>query len=137
MFCNIILYFIKCFYIFLYVFFFSSRRRHTRWPRDWSSVVCSSDLIRSFHLQQERADVHVRGADHGHRVVDGDVLGMQDRRGPVQPDLHTRLQQRRVVGARSEEHTSELQSRGHLVCRLLLEKKKTKNDSAAHYTTIW
>src|SRR5437870_13880114 len=30
--------------------------------------------------------------------------------------------QRRV---RSEEHTSELQSRGHLVCRLLLEKKKT------------
>src|SRR5690625_5728247 len=26
-------------------------------------------------------------------------------------------------GARSEEHTSELQSRGHLVCRLLLEKK--------------
>src|SRR5207253_7475315 len=27
--------------------------------------------------------------------------------------------------ARSEEHTSELQSRGHLVCRLLLEKKKT------------
>src|SRR5690625_5837096 len=28
------------------------------------------------------------------------------------------------VRARSEEHTSELQSRGHLVCRLLLEKKK-------------
>src|SRR5437870_13274107 len=27
-------------------------------------------------------------------------------------------------GSRSEEHTSELQSRGHLVCRLLLEKKK-------------
>src|SRR2546422_4460497 len=29
-------------------------------------------------------------------------------------------------GPRSEEHTSELQSRLHLVCRLLLEKKKTK-----------
>src|SRR5439155_21330298 len=29
---------------------------------------------------------------------------------------------------RSEEHTSELQSRGHLVCRLLLEKKKKKQD---------
>src|SRR5690625_7088318 len=28
------------------------------------------------------------------------------------------------LSARSEEHTSELQSRGHLVCRLLLEKKK-------------
>src|SRR5439155_18922881 len=30
-----------------------------------------------------------------------------------------------VAELRSEEHTSELQSRGHLVCRLLLEKKKT------------
>src|SRR5439155_20432074 len=29
---------------------------------------------------------------------------------------------------RSEEHTSELQSRGHLVCRLLLEKKKLYSD---------
>src|SRR5690625_5653325 len=29
--------------------------------------------------------------------------------------------------ARSEEHTSELQSRGHLVCRLLLETKKTQH----------
>src|SRR2546422_8514387 len=38
---------------------------------------------------------------------------------------------------RSEEHTSELQSRLHLVCRLLLEKKKTQrrtHDSAAIYT---
>src|SRR5207253_2194073 len=30
------------------LFFFSSRRRHTRWPRDWSSDVCSSDLGRIF-----------------------------------------------------------------------------------------
>src|SRR5690625_6737901 len=28
----------------MFSFFFSSRRRHTRWPRDWSSDVCSSDL---------------------------------------------------------------------------------------------
>src|SRR5207253_6002529 len=35
---------------------------------------------------------------------------------------------------RSEEHTSELLSRGHLVCRLLLEKKKKKNNfSTLHY----
>src|SRR2546422_6042163 len=33
----------------------------------------------------------------------------------------------RRAGLRSEEHTSELQSRLHLVCRLLLEKKKKKN----------
>src|SRR2546422_6201278 len=31
-----------------------------------------------------------------------------------------------AAGSRSEEHTSELQSRLHLVCRLLLEKKKNK-----------
>src|SRR5690625_6914313 len=30
--------------MFIRLFFFSSRRRHTRWPRDWSSDVCSSDL---------------------------------------------------------------------------------------------
>src|SRR5439155_491726 len=30
---------------FIAYFFFSSRRRHTRWPRDWSSDVCSSDLL--------------------------------------------------------------------------------------------
>src|SRR5439155_17306618 len=32
-----------------YFFFFSSRRRHTRWPRDWSSDVCSSDLLATGH----------------------------------------------------------------------------------------
>src|SRR5947208_5414022 len=36
------------------------------------------------------------------------------------------------VRARSEEHTSELQSPDHLVCRLLLEKKKNKNNKT-HY----
>src|SRR5690625_7741476 len=35
-----------------------------------------------------------------------------------------RLSNNIVLRKRSEEHTSELQSRGHLVCRLLLEKKK-------------
>src|SRR2546422_1461036 len=38
---------------------------------------------------------------------------------------------RRCATCRSEEHTSELQSRLHLVCRLLLEKKKKKSKSTA------
>src|SRR5207253_11050017 len=44
---------------------------------------------------------------------------------PPQPggSLSTSSSQRSAI-SRSEEHTSELQSRGHLVCRLLLEKKK-------------
>src|SRR5689334_24364936 len=41
------------------------------------------------------------------------------RRGPC-------CRRSRAVAARSEEHTSELQSQFHLVCRLLLEKKKKK-----------
>src|SRR6266498_130154 len=52
---------------------------------------------------------------------------------PQQPQRHvhpledgTRARPRR----RSEEHTSELQSRPHLVCRLLLEKKKNRPDQA-------
>src|SRR5438309_3243278 len=35
--------------------------------------------------------------------------------------------------SRSEEHTSELQSQFHLVCRLLLEKKKKKKHKTKHY----
>src|SRR2546422_8538586 len=46
-----------------------------------------------------------------------------DPRGHVMPGMdHPML----MPGMRSEEHTSELQSRLHLVCRLLLEKKKKK-----------
>src|SRR5690349_24020031 len=37
-----------------------------------------------------------------------------------------------IYSARSEEHTSELQSRRDLVCRLLLEKKKKKNQHRIH-----
>src|SRR5438445_10354078 len=40
--------------------------------------------------------------------------------------LSSRVSRSRSIGTRSEEHTSELQSRQYLVCRLLLEKKKKK-----------
>src|SRR5207253_10315973 len=46
----------------------------------------------------------------------------------ISPVDRSRIVSCPLVAMRSEEHTSELQSRGHLVCRLLLEKKKsTKN----------
>src|SRR6267378_7108531 len=41
----------------------------------------------------------------------------------------------RSTGRRSEEHTSELQSRRELVCRLLLEKKNRSQDEALRQTT--
>src|SRR5215217_9005109 len=43
------------------------------------------------------------------------------------PRPRSRGRSRRSAGARSEEHTSELQSRQYLVCRLLLEQKKLHN----------
>src|SRR3989442_6874733 len=56
----------------------------------------------------------------GSGVAAGGGVRRHERRAPRSP----------LVPTRSEEHTSELQSRPHLVCRLLLEKKK-KHDSAA------
>src|SRR5689334_23859662 len=40
-----VLFFIFLDFVFFFFFFFSSRRRHTRWNCDWSSDVCSSDLL--------------------------------------------------------------------------------------------
>src|SRR5207253_4242442 len=108
-------------------FFFSSRRRHTRWPRDWSSDVCSSDLAAVRTAANLAAEIEqIAGTDslgverqRPGRLL---VLGVLDR-------FVLRLLDRLVflefrLRHRSEEHTSELESRGHLVCRLLLEKKK-------------
>src|SRR3712207_8349118 len=52
------------------------------------------------------------------RVVRDEPGELLDEGGPLRPGADE--------ARRSEEHTSELQSRQYLVCRLLLEKKKTK-----------
>src|SRR5690625_5948697 len=65
-------------------------------------------------------------------VLNPVVLGLWGSTIAVQRDLpllasfHTDIPNYVQHLNRSEEHTSELQSRGHLVCRLLLEKKKTE-----------
>src|SRR5258707_4439702 len=94
------------------VFFFSSRRRHTRYWRDWSSDVCSSDLPCGLSSLTPPAQL----ADQGLRAA----LAKTGCSWMV----------------RSEEHTSELQSRQYLVCRLLLEKKK-KNIVSVHLREIF
>src|SRR5437763_11468317 len=86
-------------------FFFSSRRRHTRYIGDWSSDVCSSDLNPS--------PVPLPGSlvvKNGSKIR---ALMFASIPKPVS-----------LTASRSEEHTSELQSPMYLVCRLLLEKKK-------------
>src|SRR5690625_7238255 len=49
-------------------FFFPSRTRHTRWPRDWSSDVCSSDLSRcdwgDRHIFTRRLVAFVTGTNY-------------------------------------------------------------------------
>src|SRR2546422_2631109 len=50
----------------------------------------------------------------------------------INHQLRKRLSWPHRLALRSEEHTSELQSRLHLVCRLLLEKKKTKHITSRH-----
>src|SRR5690625_7107554 len=63
-------------------------------------------------------------ADAGIDIGDT-LIGMHLRKVAVPVRLtQNTVGSARIIGARSEEHTSELQSRGHLVCRLLLEKKK-------------
>src|SRR2546430_13556356 len=88
-------------------FFFSSRRRHTRFDCDWSSDVCSSDLAQAAAGAAQAACQDVSRSQLLPNLCGGHLLV------PVRE--HSR---------RSEEHTSELQSQSNLVCRLLLEKKK-------------
>src|SRR5215203_3764885 len=71
------------------VFFFSSRRRHTRYWRDWSSDVCSSDLDdglqRDLHLPDAQPSAILLGAAVGGEVEDeitnGADVGKQTRIG--------------------------------------------------------
>src|SRR3712207_7876159 len=63
-----------------------------------------------------------RGGRDGEREG---AAAVRHRRHPHEPDRRLRRRPRR-----SEEHTSELQSRQYLVCRLLLEKKNHTSDSS-------
>src|SRR2546429_1075738 len=102
-------------------------------------------------------DRRARKADHGTRKANHRTRKANHRLGttarPAQEELHKLFQApflrwfgRRAKTARpqaqerSEEHTSELQSRLHLVCRLLLEKKKNRHTRQPHagceYATV-
>src|SRR5690625_5914726 len=115
----------------VFLFFFSSRRRHTRWPRDWSSDVCSSDLggmSTNDYFMQLQADIlginverhsteqvtslgiaYLAGLAVGYWEDEAEIKKLKKRGTVFIPNNdNTEIQER------SEEHTSELQSRGHL-----------------------
>src|SRR5699024_12160250 len=144
----------------LQLFFFSSRRRHTRSKRDWSSDVCSSDLSRITsqlslgfayleyvrprgrgfgicNLQTGPASTHLLDFPNSVRKIANPRVCWKTRRyfchyrhtvrhchntwvigNPNRTGRYHRKRNRSDRGQRSEEHTSELQSRFDLVCRL-------------------
>src|SRR5436309_7604469 len=92
-----------------------------------STLFPYTTLFRSAHGDRRRAITATQD-----RVFHADLHGSDLRqRNPL-----TGRSTQREIGdlARSEEHTSELQSRENLVCRLLLEKKKKKKHTI--YTNI-
>src|SRR2546430_6201072 len=98
------------------MFFFSSRRRHTRFDCDWSSDVCSSDLSQEIQFTPSIS----------HNVL---------RRTSSSPTTMRFFSG--SIESRSEEHTSELQSQSNLVCRLLLEKKKKNQTYSSTLSTLY
>src|SRR2546422_7468247 len=112
--------------VFFFFFFFSSRRRHTRCSRDWSSDVCSSDLAARPRAPAAPPDSRRRCTGRKPSPRQAPTGRRRSQHAPINALV---ARQPRQEG-RSEEHTSELQSRLHLVCRLLLEKKKKNNKIA-------
>src|SRR2546422_1150419 len=87
----------------------------------WSAAQAQGEAAPRAHVTKNGVDVDLRSL--GRQVADalaesGTLVGF----GEVSPDPGETVVPQ--VQLRSEEHTSELQSRLHLVCRLLLEKKK-------------
>src|SRR5690606_39887582 len=116
----------------------------TRFSRGLSSVGCSSGLVPRGHprsVEEVLVLLDPPSPGLGTLALRGDAvdrhLGLVRGDGPKMPDLsaelvhqiHVRIQTQVTgatnhelpLGLRSEEHTSELQSRENLVCRLLLE----------------
>src|SRR6266511_2213518 len=90
--------------------------RVTRHPRAGLGEGARSDRPPAAHRSAGvAADRSARGAGGDPRTVRPERVGRGQHRRPALGA---------GFGARSEEHTSELQSRENLVCRLLLEKKK-------------
>src|SRR2546422_7754585 len=90
-----------------------------------STLFPYTTLFRSFIVKMPPAAVLLKRAAG---IAKASAVLHKDKIGKVTKQQVREIAQTKLV--RSEEHTSELQSRLHLVCRLLLEKKKKKNDVA-------
>src|SRR5207253_8078790 len=91
----------------------SSRRRHTRWPRDWSSDVCSSDLRESVvpdEVEYQCASVDLRRSFLTELILSGDL----DR---ITTDLMARLAARCAGQEPAPEAIAAEEQIGRASCR--------------------
>src|SRR2546430_10205584 len=95
-----------------------------------STLFPYTTLFRSAEARSDRQGIGRLG-----RALRGTADEAPDALPPAGASSRARGRRGRP-GARSEEHTSELQSQSNLVCRLLLEKKKltSHSDAASHMT---
>src|SRR5690606_40248330 len=109
-------------------FFFSSRRRHTRFSRDWSSDVCSSDLdafeeaqegVVRYYMDKGKSEDQARELADDEDEYDKTFYippvarwgAIKDLKHDIGSELNTATEAIEEYNPRSEEHTSELQSR--------------------------
>src|SRR5690348_17863936 len=103
---------------FFFFFFFSSRRRHTRWTGDWSSDVCSSDLLRPVEQMRRRAAT-ISAAEDDARLPLPEAQDEVRRLGETLNEMLARLQ--REIGRASCRERVEIS-----VGAVALKKKNDK-----------
>src|SRR5256886_6426877 len=106
----------------VFFFFFSSRRRHTRFDCDWSSDVCSSDLLEHDRAPAMREELRRRGRDLDHRAVGAQVAG-EDRQPAFGRQRHAERADDVVDRKSTRLNSSHSQISYAVFC---LKKKKNK-----------
>src|SRR5256884_4980358 len=122
----------------------ATREPEQEWVREWIPdqrlESDARDTKRAAHQKSEQRTRQPELPDdrRGQQVAKRHVGGPEQQRRRERRKDRRREQDvpHRAVSRRSEEHTSELQSRLHLVCRLLLEKKKDAIATAAQLQLV-
>src|SRR5206468_7843533 len=95
--------------------FFSSRRRHTRSDRDWSSDVCSSDLSAGIEHNYEGWIVKVKGGDELVGIVQSDTADELQLR--IAGGIVTPLKKSNIVSRRAQKESRSEERRVGKECR--------------------
>src|SRR5437660_3893577 len=107
-----------------------SREAHRLLPADTETAPATAMLRSTYYAALHGVGIPAfarRLRDAGVILCYHNVSPARDGPPSGDPGVHLALE-KFATQMRSEEHTSELQSRGHLVCRLLLEKKNTLHE---------